>query len=565
MKAIIFSAIFMTLIADCASDLKRHDKNPYWSGGRAVDLSLTMVEDWETGESLSVADYMVDRKLNFLLLMFGSVGCTKCNEKALELSENYLGKHQLLLSGSEKKFELLGVNTDSGGARSRFNRIMLSSEQRQASGYNFIKWVDPAGDLLMKKILAENESFGVPYTAFIYKSGSDESVLWSFNNTEPYTIDFLLEKALSTIEKREPGKGGDSKPKPKPPVPPKVEYDLSFESPNRFDDVNLIGCRSGEHSFLTDWVKGSDITFIQVAKSRCSSGSHCFDNLKRLNALSKVCANAESCGAVTLATRDVAQSTCTIDNVFRGGKDFYEVFETHFNWKYDPYIDEFGEPFSIKKVEGPLVFGFRRNGQLVYSHEGLLPRDGQTNSLEGVLRSGARERAPIINYSVFGGLTHGSAPQNLSMSTALNQAKYTVVAGFAPTCSGCIDELEHWSLDGELADFCEQSEGFCQVFALDENLARPTNTSGRLRRFNQTQNNYFKPRNIKVPLLLEAEIFSDNFGRFYQSYLSLYFKWGSYGTVIYDREGKVIFDFLGGKVYKPDPILKILKELKDKS
>ena len=562
-KNLIFILVLIFMVADCASDLERHGKS--LSGGRDVDLSEIYVEDIETGEDISIADYMLDQKINFMLLMFGSVGCTKCNEKALDLSQNYLGKHQLLLSSSEKKFELVGVNTDSGGARSRFNRIMLSPEQRTASGYDFIKWADPAGELFLKKILKPDERFGVPYTAFISKKGIEEKIQFSYNNQQPYSLEDLLQQALDVIEGRQGEGSGTGTEKPDPPKPPKVKFDLSFESSNRFDEIKLASCATGSPATLSELVKSADISFIQVTKSKCDADSHCFDNLTHLKDLSLLCTGSDSCKSITLsAANNLAEETCGLEGVFRGGAKFYETFETHFNWKYDPYIDEYGEPSSIKKVDGPLVFVFRKNGKLIYTHEGLLPRESQSNSLEKVLSAGANERAAIVDFPLYGESSYEQEPKNLSMSAILRQAKYTVIAGFGPTCSGCIEELEHWSEAGELAGFCKDSNGFCQVFALDENLPRPNTPQGRRARFDLVKDNFFRPSHVKVPLLLEQEVFSDYFGRLYQSYLSLYFKWQSYGTVLYDREGKIIYDFPGGKVYKPDPILKTLQTLKEK-
>ena len=221
-------------------------------------------------------------------------------------------------------------------------------------------------------------------------------------------------------------------------------------------------------------------------------------------------------------------------------------------------------PSSLDDVTGPMVLGFRKDGTLFFSHQGRLPVAGDSSSLERALAAGATSQATGIDYPLFGASTFGSDPGATDMSAIRQGADYTVVGAFDRYCAGCIDELEHWSAAGQLADFCGSSSGFCQIFALEAELARPNTPDGRAAMYYDIKSNFLTPRGVEVPLLIDVDEFGDDYSRIFYSYLTpLNPDWGGrYGTVIYDREGKILAAFPGGVVHDPDPVLATLETLR---
>lgn len=547
----------------CASEIPREKKVKTALPVELIDLRNVFFTDAVTGDEVNVANYMAQHNLDYALLMFGSIGCAKCNEKALTLSEDYLTKHTLFLEKEARRFDVIGVNTDSGSAQTRFRGIMLDEGQRYAHGYNFVKWSDPRGEKMMQYLVAKGDRFGVPFTALINRRG----ILWRYSNKEPYSIDELVNRVLSSINGDETAGGGGPKQEPPPPPPNPGKFPLlSFETPFRFDQVKAKAC-GGASTSLQEKFKESDYLVVQVSKDRCQADGVCAKNLDHLLAAKAVCAGkGRSCEVVTLSEQKPVSAVCSQADlaVFQGGRDFFDVFATHFNWRYDPQFDNWGVPVSLPAVDGPLVFAFRRDGMLVHSWEGLLPAADEAKSIENVVAGPLNQRATGINYPVFGDIGDRS-PGSTDLAVLRAKAKYTVVTAFDRYCGGCLEELQAWSEPAELNDYCAKSRGFCQVVALEAELA-PTNLpDGRRSFYHEIKADFFAANHISVPLLIDELQVGEGFSRIFEGYFTpMYPQWGGvYGSVVYDREGKVMAQFKSQGAHAKDPILALLKTLKN--
>ena len=275
--AIAFCSVFA---AACASDLDRVKKQQVPVPVESLDLSLVNFTDVYSGEQVNLREYMQGADLEHMVLMFGSVGCSTCNDKALKLSDGYFGKHELFIAGGNRGFELVGVNTDGGGAERRFKSIMLNPESREQHGYDFVKWADPSG-AVMKQYLLGDRGFGVPFTVMINRSG----IVWRFLNNEPYTIEELVGAIEATLAGEVPpapsGDGGDSGDDPLAPLPGDFSR-LSFATPERLDELQTLDC-FGQASSMS--LTTADLTMVQVDRGRCSAGSDCSENQRQLKGM----------------------------------------------------------------------------------------------------------------------------------------------------------------------------------------------------------------------------------------------------------------------------------------
>jgi hypothetical protein len=546
----------------CGSQIPRIKKLNL-TDSQELNLDLISFEDLATGEAVTLSEYMDTHNKDFLLLMFGSVGCGICNQKARELAANFEGKHSLLVAKDQKRFDLIGINTDTGAARTRFNGIMLNDSKRSEYGYDFIKWNDAKGETMQAFFLPPKEAFGVPFATLI----SRRNLMWRYNNKDHYTLQELLDRAEQTIAGEDPGSSGNSVENRAERVDDSTR-ELQFESPSRFRQLSVTSC-DGISANLQELVNEVDMTFIQVSREACADRSDCGYNFDQFKSLESKCEDTDSygttCRFVTLTTEVPDRARCAEGGIYRGGDEFLQTFRSHFDWNYLPTSDDYGTPSGIPSVKGPIVLGFNKDGSLFYSWEGPLPDKTSPTSIKAAIERGGSGRAKGADFQTYDG------SELVNFSELTQRSKFTVFTAFDRLCGSCLEELAHWSGaavkkdDESLLSFCEKDPDFCQVIALEAELARPNTAQGRDDFYHEIVNNYFKPNGIRVPLFLDVNSFND-YGRIFESYLTnTHPNWdGVYGTVVYDREGKILKDFKSEGPKTPDPVLTTLKIYKSK-
>jgi hypothetical protein len=141
------------------------------------------------------------------------------------------------------------------------------------------------------------------------------------------------------------------------------------------------------------------------------------------------------------------------------------------------------------------------------------------------------------------------------------KSDYTVFATFEQTCTGCIQELTHWSAPGGLLDLCQANPGRCQVLALETGFPDSLDFA----KHHDGVMASLQPHGIRAPVVLDQEPYGDDgqgyIRRVFDGYLSARFpRWEmGYGTVIYDREGLIVADFKPGT--PGDPVLDAVRRL----
>ncbi len=547
----------LLLQTTCGSVIPRRKVPPPTDTTIAVDLDAVKFFDLVDNTDISVADYMKREKKEFLLLMFGSVNCSTCNIKSLALTNNYLYSEPLFLDEKYQQFQLVGINTDSGNNKLRFTNIWEDPEQRHQSGYDFVRWQDPQGRTLKEYLLPVGASFGVPYTVMINRRG----IAWYVLNSESLEIPELIARVKATID----GNSTPVPPTPKPPKPvPLPELaTLAVEAPGRLRDVKITGC-NGASSELGALYGDKQVRIVHVSGASCDAT--CAANITALKSVQDICSDGSSersCAAVNL----VGAASCTRSDVMLGGKEFFDVFSTFFNWKYRPYRNDGGAPIGLPPVKGPLTFAFADSGRLLFAREGAVT----SKELKAIIDTPLTTAIPRPRGADFGNL-HGDvlnpdqAPTTFSFATWRQRTRYSVVSTFDPECEGCYKEIQHWLTSGNVYDFCKADPEFCQIGLLE--------TEGVYEGMTPTDFFYMKKTGMEaensvgraVPFFVDPEVLDGGLYRLYEGYfLALYPTWrGSRnGTAIYDQEGKVVYSFSFEETSAGDIVLETLKKLKN--
>ncbi len=553
----------MTLFA-CASQLPR-SSGPEKKILGTVDLAALGYVDLATDVSLTLADYVVANDLNYVLLSYGSVGCAQCNVKAKTISQQFLGSHQLFVSPQAKSFELIGVATDSGGAKKQFMLIWNDEAQRKERGYDFVRWLDESGRTLADHIIPANEPFGVPYMLLVNRRGE---VLLRVPNNDHRPVGEILDLVATTIG-LSGGPGPNPKPSitPEPPPPPPIPdgfLRVQLAAANRFADVQAADCDSTDVN-VDRYFGDASLMVLQVARGACDRV--CEGNIAMLRRFRATCQAGASCSQVSLMGAEIPATHCSTQDVLRGGQDLLNVFRPLFDWNYGPVIEN-GVPQSVPEVKGPIVMAFDRDGQLRFAKEGAVAEV----ELQQIYESLAQPAVPaIVDFQLYGDNQKQEFAGNVSFAQIRQKSKYTVVAGFDPGCGSCVDELKHWSEPSQtreeprLMQFCKEQPDFCQVYALETYSVSGRGAASVADLYEQIKRE-MDDLSLHVPTLVDRQEVGDGFSRFFEGYLAPLHRgqWpvGEPGTVIYDREGKILAGFRSVGAVEPDPVLQVLKTLR---
>jgi len=574
------------LVLSCASNEPRVKRERTF-GGIPLDVSLLSYKDLATGSDINLKDYMERNELKAVLLMFGAAGCVKCTEKSKDLSSHYLKSHSLFLSPDHKGFELIGVTTDKGSGLKLFESRWRDLEQRKAWGYDFIRWIDPEGDTIKKYFLDAGEQFQVPFTILL----SREGIMYRVAAHESRSVGAILDdvEAIISGQKVDPRVEPTTEPTAEPTVEPSTEPTGEPTSepiapmsgldrfkqmiPSRFAKLEVTDC-AGQKATLQDQVQDVDVALLHLQPSNCT-GASCAANLAQMNQLESYCRAGASqlalqrrCTVVTVESQRNAPNaeTCAKSvshRVFSVSDDVFAAFSSHFDWTLEPALNpQTGVPGALPVFDKSMLFGFYPSGKMVLSYSG----DLQAAAVQAELSSESLSVAPTgPDFQVYGDLVTGSLGGEQSFSEIHSKSAYTVVAGFDVGCGSCVEELQHWSLSGSkhLLDFCRSSQGFCSVVALE---TYPAYNMTPAQQYEEVKTS-LASLNIRVPLVVDRQTFATDFSRFFEAYLApRHQDWqGLPGSVIYDREGKIVASFRSTGPKEPDPILGALKYLQQMS
>lgn len=566
-------AASLASFAGCASQLKPYKtiNTPDGTGvEEELDLTQIFFTDLYSGAKFSVAEYMQADGKDHLLLMFGSKGCTSCNQKNEHFKQSIIGQHALFLTDEGHKFDIIGVNTDVEPAERM--RTYLTQ-------FDFIKWSDPRGLNMIAHFVPPGRSFGVPVTVLLSKRG----IVFRILNDEKATPEEIMARVEAAILKGgvsddgsdDGGDDGTVKPPkpPKPPTPPVVPAtDLAFIGPGRFKKVEVTPC-SGSPVALDTVLGQPDFRIVQATKGACTDA--CKANLTQLKALAAdLCAEAGSaegskkCAVAAVQTEapTAASAACASGLAYGGGQKFFEVFGSHFRWDDAMRLDD--DDFYARfesDLAGPLTMVFRRDGALVWSHEGSLAPGMLSTALAAPGFGSAFASGP--GFSVY---TKDEGQSTLA--DTLKKAKITVLSTsqivYNPPCGGCLEELQKWSQPGNLVDYCAARPSECQVRFIETRDKTPWASDAAFYDFAMNGGNEpdvdpplavvgLNERGVRVPLLVDTEAKytaeGDNLRRIHEGYLTAasrsFFAGPELGNpliTIFNQEGRIVEMYLSG-------------------
>jgi hypothetical protein len=575
---ITLNALFLL---GCASRLprERHVHPPVFQGdltSAKLDLDGVMFTDLKSRQAVSLGVFMKDAGIDSLLLNFGSKNCAACNLKAKALTRDVIGKHPIYLTEPGRRFMVVGVNTDPSPER-------LGAYTNE---YPFILWSDPGGKEMVARFAPPGSRFRVPLTVMVHRSG----IAWRVLPDDHTTVTEMMQRVALTLglsnlgsamepgsQSAEQGQGPRTGEPPNPTITPSL---LSEARPNRLEGLEVLGC-DGKKTFLHQVLADADLKFVQVIRGGCQGT--CQESLATLRELPSRCQKAglALCAAVTLEAGlgpdSLPGSACAkgpMEGVYRGGEEFLNVFASHFDWRYPRDLDQGGLPYLTRRVDGPIVLGFSKDGTLIFSREGSIRTE---DLMQAVMARDPLKHARGPDFPMF-----NAARGFFSFADWRFAAQYTVVMGWSTICTSCDAQLKHWSEPGQLVDFCTAHQGFCQVGAVENvypgeggALASYFETlmTGIIDSSGQPSYDGFHKLGIRVPLILDPVADGpgpmDYLGRLHDGYMLAASRdvppehMNDFRTFIYDQEGKIVARFYGEVLEsgKDDPILAKLKRL----
>jgi hypothetical protein len=552
-------ATVASMAAGCGSRLPRDVviKRPLASSVTEIDLSQVMFTDIDSGESVNAGQYMDDHQKDYLLLTFGSRACSACNKKSRELRDRFLVGDGLQLVDGPTQLEVIGVNTDA-------DSLTLTQRFVKSERFNFIRWSDPRGEAMLRWFMPEGRPYGVPLTVLVNRRG----ILWSYTNESTATVEEIIDRA-----RRVAGEDAN-RPDPPPPTPtPEPGHSnaipaLAFVRPDRMRDVAVYACGDQDREvrgLASAMPLSSTATFFHVERAGC--GEMCAANRDLLTRKINARIAGDLKGAFLFA--DDGKSPCApVAAVpgksreprvfdFAGGKDFFDVFATHFDWNHAVREGE-DMKLSLDPLAPAITLAFDRGGKLVFSAEGAI----EESNLDAFLRStwlprnvpGAAPYARGPAWNFFGQPLPGQAGADMNFSEWRSKADFSVINVFGESCGSCMAEMSHWSRPGGLFSLCQETPDFCSFAALENGLPAsaftgPGMLSGQeLDSYLSGIRSTLQNRGIFIPTLMLDPYSPENDGglgylkRFFDGYLSaknpeLGF---DFRTVVTDREGKIL-------------------------
>jgi hypothetical protein len=569
MRLLLVPLLGAILAGGCASKLDREltDKAPKGSALEAeLDLDDVVFRAVADGAPVKLGEAMRANGLRHVLLVFGSRGCAICNKEAQALQNEVIGRHELFFTTAGQSFQVVGVNTDG---------VLDARLRAYLAPLPFIQWNDPAGAEMLAHFMPPGRRFAVPLSVLVRAPERGAAgIVWRVLPEQAAEVGVGEMMLRVEAELRgepvadagvEPGGdgsggegdgggvgGGDGTPDAGAPdagadgsgadggdgggasdgdgVEPARARALGDALPGRLDFAEAKAC-GGEPVRLGELTAGFDLTFVQTARTSCDAAC------RELGAhVQRTCAaglpGGKTCRFVRLT--GTAPEACAAGVDFTGGASLYDVFATHFNWAYRP-IENPDFSLTLPGVEGSLLLGFAKNGTLVVSHEGALAADA-FDALVAAARDDVPAKGPAFRF-------YDKARGERSFADVRRAARYTIVNSFSTVCGSCITELKHWSAPGNVVDFCAARPGDCQIVTVErtDGVEEDAGLAG----YYDDVMKVFESEAIRVPLLLDPTPVDDYLARYFDGYVcALKPGWGGlYGTLVYDREGKVVASF----------------------
>lgn len=550
----ILVVILCLAVSACASRLPRElsDKAPNGAAITTV-LDLDAIEFRQIAnveEPLRLGQYMRSNGLEYLLLVFGSRGCLICHRKALSLQEQVIGRHPLLSTESGKKLQIVGINTDTtldGRLRAYLRDLP------------FIQWNDPAGRIMLEHFMPPGRRFAVPLSVLVRAPARGSAgIVWRIlpEEAEDVTLEAMMLRLQQTLQgdsslSRLPG--ADAKPAPDASSGGAVSMpngsasngqstdsaagrgkakSLADSLPGRLDRLVLQDCQGQARSLAAENTSVAQ-TFIQVVRKTCDENCVAFGEH-----IAQRCRTGgfegKSCQFWRLSIDPAA--ACRFAYELRGGAEFFEVFATHFNWSYRP-IENPDYSLSLPVVQGPLLFGFdSSDGRLLLSYEGAW----QPPQFDAAVAAASRDQLPARGPDF---PWYDARRGEFGFADVRRTSRYTVVNTFSTVCSSCISELKAWSRPSQLIDFCAVRPRDCQVMAVERTDQLTANED--LPSYYARMQQLLDEEGIRVDMALDTKPIDDYLGRFFDGYIAaLKPEWGGlFGTIVYDREGKIVRSF----------------------
>lgn len=549
--------ILVSLLVACASKLDRDltDKAPKGNNLEAeLDLDQVSFRRIDDASPVKLGEAMRAAGWQYVLLVFGSRGCAICNREARALQDEVIGQHELFVTDAGRSFQIIGVNTDQ-----RLDDRLRAYLARLP----FIQWNDPAGAEMLAHFMPPGRRFAVPLTVLVRATGQGtDGIVWRVlpDEASGVSVAEIMRRVVMSLRGEgtgnpgapsaspngesssggeagggQVGGGGGEQPTPgesggtgSSPGTPLRASQLADALPGRLDFLELQSC-SGASTQLGALAAREDLMFVQALRGPCN------DSCRQLGQhISEVCVAGLGDGRRCRFVRLVARADCRERFDFVGGEPLFEVFATHFNWAYRP-LENPDYSLSLPPVSGPIVMGFAADGRLAVSHEGDLTPAG-FDRLVAQMDPKLPARGPDFRF-------YNPVRGEFRFADLRRQARYTVVNAFSTICSSCIAELKHWSRPGNLVDFCAERPDECQIVAVErtDDLEPTTGLPGTYNRVVST----LAAEGIRVPVLLDPTPLDDYLGRFFDGYVAaLKPEWGGlFGTLVYDREGKVVTSF----------------------
>ena len=562
----LFVCIFISYLSTCGSRLPR-GKRPA-SLPISAELSALKFLDLATNQNVDVASYMLKNSKQYLVLMFGSVGCSSCNSKALNLSQNYLKKDNLFVDQKYKDFEWIGVNTDTGSNRIKFRSIWDDPEEKKNRGYDFIRWEDVEANTLRSKLLGEGVPFGVPFVAMVNRQG----LVWSLNNTSSLALEEMIAKVKRTIDESASSTAdageqeGDQKKKEEQvskqnnQLPEAVE--LSFAKPGRLRSVRVSNpCANGASVDLEEVFSGKKSRLVSLRRTQSCQSEECKKNdLLTREVLASACREGKdetSCLGTFLA---LDQMACDGSGFLQGGVEFYQVFASLAQWDKAALRDARGRPQRFDEVTSSLTFVFSDTGSLKFFASGVPDKQELVRALR--FPHEVVDSSLGMGFQLFGQTIEGTqAPRALTMREWSQGSKYSLLTTFDPSCGSCVEEVKHWlKPESGLYDFCAKDPGFCQIAVL-ENIGLPEGLVAS-DYFNEIRSQMDVLGFTKIPLMIDPETIEGGYYRILEGFLFPFLKrWQDNGSVILDQEGKIVYEFTATETMSSDLLVNTLRTL----
>ncbi|MDA9951526.1 hypothetical protein N9D31_03010 [Oligoflexaceae bacterium] len=541
--------IICTVLLSCASEENRVKRKKYF-GGEAIDVSALSYGDLNSGADINLLTYMEKNDLNHVFLLFGSVGCAKCNAKAKVVSHELMGQHELLLDGKTKGFELIGVNTDVGTARGRFEKIWNDGDQKSSAGYDFVKWSDPGAASVKNQLLDSGSNFAIPFMVLLGR----DSLLTRYEANDERSIDVILDDVLRVVKGGQPidlppKQVEEQKPQvSEPGITPTISFKKSIlDIPDRFSE-SAYHCATGLKTELSTLLAGK-VTLIHLPVGNCDGS--CEANRKIMQKAEVSCQNSDACRIFEYLEADGDGNFCETDYSLLGSSPLRSTYESAVRWRPELVnYSGWNEPESLQPEDRSIVLAFGPEGRLRYLHVGELSEQNIADLIAA--RFPKMDHIPEFNFK--GSSSLAEEPQQSSLSEIVSRKKFTVFYEYGPGCASCDKKLRNWSfVDDEskgLVSFCRSKKDFCQIIALNKPMFgfQTPQTA-----YEQTRSHMLS-QGISMPLYVDEDQIakdaaSDTFSRFFEGYLKPLFisEWADeFGlvlngaSVIYDQEGKIV-------------------------